>query len=103
MPVFGQNQKKPKNLAEGLGLETTGGTMVAPPPPTISTMAAGGMMGSLTEQAMERKKMNSELGGPTQMDPQGFFNNKKKKRNANGGFTNETGGFGQAQEKRLGN
>lgn len=95
MAVFGL-QKKPKTVQEGLGLETTGGTMAAPPPP-MASMVAGGPMGSLAEQAIERKKMNGELGGLTQADPATLFNNKKKKRNSNVGLTDENSGFGQTE------
>jgi len=92
MAVFGQ-QKKPKTVQEGLGLDTTGGVVTAPQPP-MNNLVAGGAMGGLTEQVMERKRMNGELAGPTQMDPKALFNNKKKKR-MNNGFTNESSGFGQ--------
>lgn len=94
MPIFGQ-QKKPKTVEEGLGLETTGGVVSAPASP-MASLAAGGAMGSLTDQVMERKKMNGELGSASQEDPSAFFNNKKKKRN-NNGITNESSGFGQSQ------
>lgn len=87
MPIFGvPNNKKPKNVNEGLGLENSGAIV-----PTVKVPdMTGGAMGSLTEMAMERKKMNGELGGPSQMNQQALFNKKKQKKMNNGmntGFT----------------
>ena len=94
MPISNlpDKNKKPKNVQEGLGIDITGGVVV---PPRAPEMIAGGAMGSLSEMAMERKKMNGELGGPTQMSQQEFFSNKKRKR-TNNGLTDETSGFGQS-------
>jgi len=94
MPVFGlPPNKKSKNMQEGLGLETTGSITA---PSKMPDMTAGGVMGSLTEMAMERKKNNGELGD-SQGNQQAMFNNKKKKRIASG-ITNAARSFGQPEE-----
>lgn len=89
MAVFG-NPRKPKNVSEGLGLETAGGVRPSVAPP-MANQVAGGMMGSLTDMAMERKK---EVGG-MQSDQSALFTDEKKKRMKNG-FTNAPSGFGPA-------
>lgn len=91
MAVFGQ-KKKPQSVAEGLGLDTTGGIVSAAPPASPMAQAvSGGMMGSLTEMAMERRKM----GGSMQSDQSTLFTDEKKKRMKNG-ITDATSGFGPA-------
>jgi hypothetical protein len=93
--IFGlPANKRPKNVQEGLGLENTGSITA---PPKLPDMTAGGVMGSLTEMAMERKKSAGELGGPTQGNQQAMFNNKKKKRISHG-VSDAASSFGQPTE-----
>jgi len=94
MPVFGlPENKKPKTVADNLGLGNQGGVVNPPRSGGVQDMTEGAPMGSLAERALGRRQ--EQMNGNFDQPGRANFFNRRKKRELNG-ISNETSGFGQS-------